>query len=938
MPTATASLKADFSELIASIKEMPTTTKAEAKRMVASMRRAQRDMTKAAKEQAKDQGKAAKEARKSWDKAFGKIGAAANKAAKAAALAFVAAAAGIGAASAMMGSDFEHAMAKVGAMTGATEEELDQLTAKARDMGKATLFSATEAAGGLEELGKAGMSAQESITALDSALYLAGATGAEIASTAGLLASAIKQFGLEAADTTRISDVYSKAIRTSLLDMDSLSEAMKIAGTAGSSFGMSLEETTAAVAAFRDLGLEGSMAGTNFRMAMISAAKGTNASAAALKKYGLVQADINPETHSFAEIMQVVADNSMSATDAIGIFGTRTGANIARMGTAIRRGTIDLDSFTTALEGAAGETADVYAQILATTQSQVKIVQSAFADLMITLYGTYAEPLSDLLAEIPQLLGTVAEAVEANKAAIGAFASEALGNISEWIREDGPAMAEAFVSATKAAGSMAAMLSKVVPYLDEIATVSIAAFSAAKVYQFTVALQGAITTVRVLGVAGIATLGPFAIALGAIATMAAAAQIAMGKFEKSIIKKEQRWTSSGQERIDMIDSEIAALEKRDRMLSTQGFFQGKQLSDDQMEEMAEISKKLMGLQQERFAQTEQMRFLDEQAAAAAQEVADAEASRAAAAADLDAALAGLRATTAGKTGDDEDAAAATDTVGAAIYSLTEITRAANLAMMGDEERIIAIRDRKLAQIRALGTVSMDRAATEAAMVATEAEAEQRLADLRSQLHAQHMSDLDEEAEHARRLSEAQLSLAMATAEGIAEMASWLSGEQGKYAKEAWAVQSAAAVIAAGLNVAQAISNASTVPPPATPFAMAAAGIQSGVALGGVVAAAAKSFPSAYDGIDLSYSASTGTTHMLPVTTHPGEEYSGGKVRTRSEVEHSRRSSNMVVVQNVVNGQVFDTTVAEEMRRGGFARAETTRIAGRVGRSQAYRST
>ena len=937
MPTATASLKADFSELIASIKEMPTTTKAEAKRMVASMRRAQRDMTKAAKEQAKDQGKAAKEARKSWDKAFGKIGAAANKAAKAAALAFVAAAAGIGAASAMMGSDFEHAMAKVGAMTGATEEELDQLTAKARDMGKATLFSATEAAGGLEELGKAGMSAQESITALDSALYLAGATGAEIASTAGLLASAIKQFGLEAADTTRISDVYSKAIRTSLLDMDSLSEAMKIAGTAGSSFGMSLEETTAAVAAFRDLGLEGSMAGTNFRMAMISAAKGTQASTAALKKYGLVQSDINPETHSFAEIMQVVADNSMSATDAIGIFGTRTGANIARMGTAIRRGTIDLDSFTTALEGAAGETADVYAQILATTQSQVKIVQSAFADLMITLYGTYAEPLSDLLAEIPQLLGTVAEAVEANKAAIGAFADEALGNISEWIREDGPAMAEAFVSATKAAGSMASMLSKVVPYLDEIATVSIAAFSAAKVYQFTVALQGAITTVRVLGVAGIATLGPFAIALGAIATMAAAAQIAMGKFEKSIIKKEQRWTSSGQERIDMIDSEIAALEKRDRMLSGKEVLQGG-LSTDQMEEMAEISKKLMGLQQERFAQTEQMRFLDEQAAAAAQEVADAEASRAAAAADLDAALAGLRATTAGKTGDDEDAAAATDTVGAAIYSLTEITRAANLAMMGDEERIIAIRDRKLAQIRALGTVSMDRAATEAAMVATEAEAEQRLADLRSQLHAQHMSDLDEEAEHARRLSEAQLSLAMATAEGIAEMASWLSGEQGKYAKEAWAVQSAAAVIAAGLNVAQAISNASTVPPPATPFAMAAAGIQSGVALGGVVAAAAKSFPSAYDGIDLSYSASTGTTHMLPVTTHPGEEYSGGKVRTRSEVEHSRRSSNMVVVQNVVNGQVFDTTVAEEMRRGGFARAETTRIAGRVGRSQAYRST
>ena len=86
MPTATASLKADFSELIASIKQMPTTTKAETKRMVAAMRKAQREMTKQAKAQAKAQKAAANQTGDAWVAAFQRQAEAARKEAQAAAL------------------------------------------------------------------------------------------------------------------------------------------------------------------------------------------------------------------------------------------------------------------------------------------------------------------------------------------------------------------------------------------------------------------------------------------------------------------------------------------------------------------------------------------------------------------------------------------------------------------------------------------------------------------------------------------------------------------------------------------------------------------------------------------------------------------------------------------------------------------------------------
>ena len=75
---------------------------------------------------------------------------------------------------------------------------------------------------------------------------------------------------------------------------------MKFGGAAGKAYGMTLEETVATLAKFRDIGLEGSLAGTNFRMAMAQASIVTERRRKVLKRLNLEYEDINPKMNSFA--------------------------------------------------------------------------------------------------------------------------------------------------------------------------------------------------------------------------------------------------------------------------------------------------------------------------------------------------------------------------------------------------------------------------------------------------------------------------------------------------------------------------------------------------------------------------------------------------------------------------------------------------------------
>lgn len=399
-----------------------------------------------------------------------------------------AAMAGFAAVTIKTGADFEQAITTVGAVSGATVDDLSALTDQARKLGSATAFSATEAATGMQDLARAGLSTPEIIAASESALLLAGASASSMSEATSILASTFAQFQIPASEAARVSDVFATAMNNSQLSMESLREGMKFAGVTGQQFGMTLEQTTAALAQFRNLGLEGSMAGNAFKMAMLSATQQTDEKREALDALGLTFDQINPEIHSFGEIMQTVGDAGISATQASVIFGARAGVAVAGVAEQFANGSSTFDDLVGKLNGAAGSTAETYDRMTATVSGQTAIVRSAFEELALTTFDTFGGGLSDLLGEIASTIAFVAADFSRTSGDLAAAFDTSIRDAIEYLKANRENIAATFRAFAEATGEVVILLGRIAPLLDEIGSLLVAVFVANKVRAFVAAL------------------------------------------------------------------------------------------------------------------------------------------------------------------------------------------------------------------------------------------------------------------------------------------------------------------------------------------------------------------------------------------------------------------------------------------------------------------
>lgn len=163
-------------------------------------------------------------------------------------------------------ADFDESMSNVAAATHETAENMALLREASLEAGQRTVFSATEAAGAVEELAKAGISTADILNgALDGALDLAAAGGLGVAEAAGYASVALAQFKLGGSDAAHIADLLAAGAGKAMGDVSDLGMALKQGGLVASQTGLSIEETTAALAAFAKAGLLGSDAGTSLK-------------------------------------------------------------------------------------------------------------------------------------------------------------------------------------------------------------------------------------------------------------------------------------------------------------------------------------------------------------------------------------------------------------------------------------------------------------------------------------------------------------------------------------------------------------------------------------------------------------------------------------------------------------------------------------------------
>lgn len=296
---------------------------------------------------------------------------------------------------------FEQGMANVGAISGATDAQLATLTATARELGATTSFSASQAAEGMKFLGMAGFDTNEIVAAMPGLLDAAAASGTDLGRTADIVSNILSGFNIQASEAGRVADVMTAAATRANTDFGQLGEAMKYVAPVAAAMGVSLEDATAAVAKMSDAGIQGSMAGTALRGAMIRLAAPTEGAAKAMAKLGL---DLFTTEGALKPLPQIIGEfergmEGMTAQQQANalqtIIGTEAMAGFVAL---MNVGEEELASFSAGLSNSGGIAKEVAEKQLATFEGRVKIMQSALEGLQITI-GSAVLPVLSALAE-----------------------------------------------------------------------------------------------------------------------------------------------------------------------------------------------------------------------------------------------------------------------------------------------------------------------------------------------------------------------------------------------------------------------------------------------------------------------------------------------------------------------------------------------------------
>jgi hypothetical protein len=173
--------------------------------------------------------------------------------------------AAIGTLSVAVFSGFEAKMSEVKAISGATADEFQKLRANAEQLGASTIFTAKDVAQLQVEFAKLGFTASEITKVTEATLYLAQASGSDLARAAEVAGATLRGFGLDAAETNRVTDVMALSFSRSALDMEKFAESMKYVAPIANAANVSVEETTALLGILANAGISGSQAGTSLR-------------------------------------------------------------------------------------------------------------------------------------------------------------------------------------------------------------------------------------------------------------------------------------------------------------------------------------------------------------------------------------------------------------------------------------------------------------------------------------------------------------------------------------------------------------------------------------------------------------------------------------------------------------------------------------------------
>lgn len=336
-------------------------------------------------------------------------------------------AAGIGAAFGAViktGNDFTSQLNTLQAVSQSTAAQMAIVSDKARQLGKDVTLpgtSATDAARAMTELAKAGFTVEQSMTAAKGTLQLAAAAQIDAGQAATIQAKALQAFGLDASNAAHAADVLANAANASSLEIPDLALGLQAGGAVAHNFGLTLEDTSAALGVLSNAGIRGSDAGTLLKTSLLALTDQGKPAQKAISQLGLTVYDaqgkfvgLDSEFKQLGEAAKRMTPQQYQAATSI-LFGS----DAARLaGIAADNGAQKFEVMRKSLDrqGAAAEVANAKMQGLPGAMQQI---QNATQDAALEIYGLIDGPLTKLATSGAALITTATEKISKGIHGIG---------------------------------------------------------------------------------------------------------------------------------------------------------------------------------------------------------------------------------------------------------------------------------------------------------------------------------------------------------------------------------------------------------------------------------------------------------------------------------------------------------------------------------------
>ena len=343
--------------------------------------------------------------------ALGSIGAAAETAGRALTLGVTAPLMTAAGAAIQTGMQFDASMSNVyGLMSSLnlSQDQMDALRDTAREMGATTKFSASEAADAMGYMALAGWDDAQVIAGIPGVLNLAAAANMDLAKASDIVTDTMTPFGMAAERAGEAADVFAYAQANSNTTVEALGEAMKYAAPTADAFGMTLQDTAAAMGVLANAVIKGSQGGTTLNAMLRDMKNNAKNGAIAIGKTKVALTNADGSYRSYAAIIRDIdkATSSMTASQrdaALGaIFGDESLKGILAT---LKQGPDALDAMTEGMYACGGAAEDMAATMGDNLKGDLAILESGAQDMAIALSDWLMPAARGVVQGITDMIG-----------------------------------------------------------------------------------------------------------------------------------------------------------------------------------------------------------------------------------------------------------------------------------------------------------------------------------------------------------------------------------------------------------------------------------------------------------------------------------------------------------------------------------------------------